>query len=30
MKRNFYLIIALLSSFASGAWAADISDSLKY
>ena len=30
MKRNFYLMIALLSSFASGAWAAEISDSLKY
>ena len=30
MKRNIYLIIALLSSFASGAWAAEISDSLKY
>ena len=29
MKRNFYLMIALLSSFASGAWAAEISDSLK-
>ena len=30
MKRNFYLIIALLSYFASGAWAAEVSDSLKY
>ena len=30
MKRNIYLIFAILSSFASGAWAAEISDSLKY
>ena len=29
MKRSIYLIIALLSSFASGAWAAEVSDSLK-
>ena len=30
MKRNIYLIITLLSSFASGAWAAEVSDSLKF
>ncbi len=30
MKRNIYLMLALLSSFASGAWAAEVSDSLKY
>ena len=29
MKRNIYLMIALLSGFASGAWAAEVSDSLK-
>ena len=29
MKRNIYLIIALLGSVASGAWAAEVSDSLK-
>lgn len=29
MKRNIYLIIVLLSSFASGTWAAEVSDSLK-
>lgn len=29
MKRHIYLIIVLLSSFASGAWAAEVSDSLK-
>ena len=30
MKRIIYLIIVLLSSFASGAWAAEVSDSLKF
>ena len=30
MKRHIYLIIVLLSSFASGTWAAEVSDSLKF